>query len=345
MNYQIASKTTKGRKKDAHERNGDYCLWLDEQEVVILALADGVGSCADDYRASHTLCDRFVAKCREAVAVSIPLTEGVLSRFCREIDPVLGVDNDMACFCAVVWYKGESRCAFLHVGDTRIYHYSIIDGLRQVTVDDHGKAVSVKVGGKLYTDHGAVVSAVPINKAIGDGGLSYNTGSIPFREGEGLILCSDGMYQSSSFGQDMSLLLNASMMSETVRSIGTTDDDDATLLVLRRNVENHTMPDIKELMSDFEGYSSKWPLNALVGCFADEIGRLIDSDSDTEQLASVIRFAKEHSLYPGKVEITRLFESAVAASKAHPEKADGYRQICGDLGEMLQKAHRQVGLI
>lgn len=345
MNYQIASKTTKGRKKDARERNGDFFLCLDEQDVVVLALADGVGTCANDSRASHTLCKEFIGKCREAVSGSTRLTEETLDSFCRDIDPVMRVDHDMACFCAVVWYKGEDRCTYLHVGDTRIYHYSKTDRLRQVTVDDHGKAVNIKVRGKLLTDHGAVVSAVPISKAIGDGEYGYHTGSIPFHEGEGLILCSDGMYQSSTFVQDISLLLNASKMSETVLSIGTTNDDDATLLVLRRDVENHAMPDVKELMGDFDAYASKWPLNVLVDCFSDEIGRLIVSDSDTELLASVVRFAKDNSLYPGKEVITSLFESAVAASKAHPENEDGYCQICADLGEMLQKAHRQVSLI
>ena len=207
MLHEIASISLKGRKKDSHEKNGDFCLTYEDDQCVILALADGVGSCANDHRAAHTLCERFITKCREARAKTLRLDETQLVRFCREIDPVLSVDGDMACFCAVVWDKDENQCNYLHVGDTRIYHHSKQDGLRQMTKDDHGKAVNVKIGGKLYTDHGAVVSAVPIDKAIGDGGLEYNTGTIPFNEGDSLILCSDGMYGSSTFKDDLDTLL------------------------------------------------------------------------------------------------------------------------------------------
>lgn len=60
--------------------------------------------------------------------------------------------------------------------------------------------------------------------------------------------------------------------------------------------------------------------------------------------ASMVRFAKENELCPGKAEIKEIFEAAVAASGKHPEEAEQYRQICGDLKEMLQYAHRQVSL-
>ena len=124
MNYQIASKTEKGRKKESFEHNGDCCGWIDESGCVVLALADGVGSCADDSRASKTTCDLFLEKCRTALKDSKMLTEEKLAQFCREIDPVLAVDNDMACFCAVVWYLNARSVVWLHVGDTRIYQYS-----------------------------------------------------------------------------------------------------------------------------------------------------------------------------------------------------------------------------
>lgn len=66
-NYQIASKSQKGRKKESHERNGDHCLWLVEKQYVVLALVDGVGSCVNDAKASMTACELFVEKCQKAL--------------------------------------------------------------------------------------------------------------------------------------------------------------------------------------------------------------------------------------------------------------------------------------
>ena len=65
-NYDIAAKAEKGRKKDRGERNGDCCSWIEENGCVVLALADGVGHCANDHEAAQTTCSQFIEKCRKA---------------------------------------------------------------------------------------------------------------------------------------------------------------------------------------------------------------------------------------------------------------------------------------
>lgn len=104
------------------------------------------------------------------------------------------------------------------------------------------------------------------------------------------------------------------------------------------------MPGVETMMSDFEVCRSKWPFNAIVERFAAEIMRMIESGVDVEKLAAAVRFAKEHELYPSKTEITKIFETAMAVSKARTENADCYSQICGDLKEMLTRVYKKVGL-
>lgn len=341
MHYEIASTTQKGRKKEKHEKNGDFFLTLEDEQYVVLALADGVGSCANDYRASHTLCEQFIEKCSEATAKALPLSEETLIRFCQKIDPILSVDNDMACFCAVVCNKTEDKCTFIHVGDTRIYRYSNKEGLRQVTKDDHGKAVNIKIGGKLYTDHGAVVSAVPIDKAVGDGCCEYNTGTIPFLEGESLVLCSDGMYGSSSFKNDLETLLKKASITESIHGFTTTDDDDATLLIIRREANDEIKASLQDIMLHFDDYKDILPWS-LTNKFVNDLLPMLKPDADTDELQAVVDFMKAHSLYPDKKRMEQLFDAAFVIYKSLEEggQKQRFNEVCYKLKEMLILAHR-----
>lgn len=339
MNYQIASKTKKGRKKESFERNGDFCGWIDESGCVVLALADGVGSCADDSRASKTTCDLFLEKCRSTLKDSKMLTEARLAQFCREIDPVLAVDNDMACFCAVVWYVNTRSVVWLHVGDTRIYRYNKAECLVRMTEDDHGKAVNIKVGGKLYTDHGAVVSATPIDNAIGDRGCDFHTGTFEFNPGDSIILCSDGMYNSSAFGEDVQLLLNQADLESSIKSLTTTDDDDNSLLVLRYNLVLDEEVDLHELMNSFEEYQTMMPFNTLIERFSDGLESMLDAGHlDELEVADIVAFMKEKQLYTDKTRIERIFNKAVSRCKIMPEGEEKQRfnAACMDLKDLLK---------
>jgi len=67
MIYEIASQSLKGMVKEKFEKNGDCCLWLETERCVVLAFADGVGSCANGARASQMTCTLFVQKCKETI--------------------------------------------------------------------------------------------------------------------------------------------------------------------------------------------------------------------------------------------------------------------------------------
>ena len=339
MNYQIASKSEKGRKKESRECNGDCCGWIDESGCVVLALADGVGSCDNDADASQTTCKLFLEKCKTALKDSVVLTEEKLARFCREIDPVLAVDNEMACFCAVVWYANTRNVVSLHVGDTRIYRYSKAEGLVQMTKDDHGKAVNVKIGGKLYTDHGAVVSATPIDNAIGDRNCDFHTGSFEFNPGDSIILCSDGMYNSSTFGDDVESLLNQADLTAGIRNVTTNDDDDNSLLVLRHNLAFDEEVGLCELMNLFDEYHAIMPSNALIDRFSAGLEVLLDSKSiEVVEVEGIVAFMKEKQLYPDKKRIERIFDKAVGRLKIMPEGEEKQRfnTVCEDLKTILK---------
>ena len=205
-----------------------------------------------------------------------------------------------------------------------------------MTEDDHGKAVNIKVNGKLYTDHGAVVSATPIDNAIGDRGCDFHTGTFEFNPGDNVILCSDGMYNSSTFGKDVLLLLNQADPISSIKSISTTDDDDNSLLILRRNANVDAKTSLRELMDNFGKYKAEMPFNALIDRFSDELETMLDASP--LEVADIVAFMKEKQLYPDKARIDRVFKKALGRWKAMPEGEEKQRfnKVCAELKDILK---------
>ena len=342
MTYQIASKTEKGRKKTPNELNGDCCGWIEESGCVVVALADGVGSCKSDSRASKTACDLFLAKCQTALRDGEMLTEEKLVQYCREIDPVLAVVDDETCFCAVVWRVDGDTAIWFHVGDTRIYKYNKVLGCVQITQDDHGKAENVesknKKYGKYVTDHGALIPQVGVCATIGDREFKFHTGTFGFLPGESIVLCSDGMYHSSTFEADVNALLGEADMVTAIQRITTTDDDDNSLLVLRRNMEVGTSISLRELMDDFGKYKAEMPFNALVDRFSAELESMLAETTYVDGIVEVVTFMKNEQLYPDRERIDRIFKSALQLLAQLPAGNEKQQMngACFDLKDILR---------
>ena len=342
MNYQIASKSEKGRKKTSNELNGDCCGWIEESGCLVVALADGVGSCKSDSRASKTARDKFLEKCQTALRGGSVLTEESLMRFCREIDPMLAVVGDETCFCAVVWRMDDDTAIWFHVGDTRIYKYNRALGFVQITQDDHGKAENVesknKKYGKYVTDHGALIPRVGVCATIGDRQFKFHTGTFDFLPGESIVLCSDGMYLSSTFEADVNTLLGETDMAIAIQRITTTDDDDNSLLVLRRTMAVGNEVSLRELMDNFEKYKAEIPTHALVNRFADELDSMLAVATDVDSIVEVVSFIKNEQLYPDRERIDRIFKSALQLLAQLPagDEKQQMNGACFDLKDILR---------
>jgi len=343
MNYQIASKTATGTKKqyDQYEDpNGDWYRSLETDGCVVLVVADGVGTCASDSRASHTACDRFIEKCVSALSRNELLDESAIHRFCVEIDPVLAGHNDMTCLSAVVWYTNTNRVAWFNVGDTRIYKGSRSGIMTRMTVDDRAventKSNDSRFG-KYLTKDGVLVPSVGVKYALGDCHLKFHTGSFEFNPGESLILCSDGMYNSMNFDNDMAKLLGSIDITEAITGIETTDKDDNTLLVLRRDMTVDT--GIDELMAQLEQDPNAIPRNVLIDRFCDGLEKMLEDNADANAIAKVAAFMKVHQIYPDKQRIEKLFNAVFNKQSATQKGEEDWQQLnaaCLDLKDILR---------
>ena len=344
--YQIASKTATGTKKqhDQYEEpNGDWYRSLETDNCVVLVVADGLGSCANDSRASHTACDSFIEKCFLALSRDEMLDEAAINRFCVEIDLVLASHNDMTCFSAVVWYTDTNKVVWFNVGDTRIYKCGRSGIMTQMTVDD--RAVENRRSndprfGRYSTERGALIPHVGVSAALGDCRLKFHTGSFEFKPGESLILCSDGMYKSGNFKKDMAGLLGSVFMDEAIKRIETTDGDDNTLLVLRRDMTVNNSLD--ELMTHFEQDPNAIPRPALIDSFCNGLEKMLEDNADANEIAKVAAFMKHHQIFPDKQRIEKLYNAAFNRLKATPQGA-GWQQLnaaCFDLKDILMYVFR-----
>lgn len=309
--YEIGSRTEKGSEKEHYERNGDFCAWLETEKYVILALADGVGTCANDAEASQTTCEQFVEKCRQYLLSHSVMEEHVLCRFCEEIDPLLLNKAQKACFSAVAWNPNENKAVWIHTGDTRIYKYCLQTGMEQITQDDHGKAVFKKENGKLKTESGAVIAAIPIKAAIGDGNKKYHTGILEIQPDESLILCSDGMYNSPDFVHNVETALGSVKLNAAVAKFFFTHEDDATMLLLRRTDGYAQKWTVQELINEIESLSPTIPRYVLLHRVGDAIQDVIDKDSQWEIVTKLVKLCDTRRLFIASEQASDILNKAV----------------------------------
>lgn len=309
--YDIGSRTEKGDYKDFYQLNGDHYKWFETEHCVVLALADGVSICANDAEASQIACEQFIEKSREYLSSHSALDEGVIRRFCEEIDPLLLDKREMTCFSAVAWVPGENKAVWLNVGDTRIYTYNFQTGFKQISQDDHGEARIKKENGKLKTLNGAVMAGIPISSAIGDGAKKIHTGVLELLPDESLVLCSDGMYYSPNFNGNMEIALGSVKLNDAIGKFSFTSEDDATILVLRRTDGYAQKWTAQELVDEIESQSPTIPRNVLLHRVGEAIQDVLDQDSQIEDLTKLVKLCDAHRLFIAPEQVSDILEKVV----------------------------------
>lgn len=311
--YDIGSRSEKGSEKEHYERNGDNCAWLETEQCVVLALADGVGSCANDAEASKIACEQFIAKSQKYLHSHPVMEQAVMRRFCEEIDPLLLDKAEMACFCAVAWKPYENEAVWIHTGDTRIYTYNFQTGLKQITQDDYGKAVFKKENGKLKIQHGALIAAIPINAAIGDGKMEFHTGILDIQPDESLVLCSDGMFHSPNFDHNVETVLGSLKLKEAVGKFSLTNEDDATMLILRRTDGYTQKWTAQELVNELQFQSPTIPRNVLLYRVGMAIQEVSGQESQMEDLTMLVKQCDARRLYIDPEQAANILTKAVSS--------------------------------
>lgn len=239
--FEIFGKSVKEKNKSKCGDNYAYKTF--NNQYVILALSDGVGSKPCDWLASQTTCEKFVEYALNALDSSFSL-EGLIE-ICKRVDTSVSLPPDnckgmMSVFSGLIWNIDNSYFHFVNVGDTRIYKVAINEEVTQISIDDSKDINMRDRTGKLILSGGSVVTRTGITNAFGMGNVIINPEVCKISPGETIFLSSDGFYNChSTFNNDLINISQSQNLKDAVEKVFNNyqdyQNDDATLIVLRNN--------------------------------------------------------------------------------------------------------------
>lgn len=207
--------------KAGKERNGDssQVRELPEENLVLLTVADGVGSHVCDWQASETTCEVVCESFAQLEGrISDRLRQGIQCAHAQVRGETGNCAGAQSTLIAVVWERNENRVHYASVGDSRLYKLSS-RGIAQLTNDDTASVLAT-VGGEPVLSAGMPVFIKGLTKAIGQQEvLDVNVHSREFLEGESLVLATDGMHGYGLFSRDLEVALTKDDLETTLSGI------------------------------------------------------------------------------------------------------------------------------
>ncbi len=231
---------TQSVTKSGKDKCGDAftVLEIKNENLVVLAVADGVSSCPCDWFASKIACDTV----NEVFAES---QENYTSRMINaakqahlNIQETAGSCRGMLTSLSLaVWDMEFDEVCVLNIGDSRIYLGPETD-LRQITQDDT-TSVLVKRSSLVLFNDGMPVFMRGVTRSLGQREpLSYAIKIHDFAKNDVLILVSDGISKDELFTCELKQIFCENDLSDKlqqfVRNKSEKNKDDATLVILRR---------------------------------------------------------------------------------------------------------------
>jgi len=239
MNWEIATAQSRGGRTEQE----DALAVLDQRQAkpLVLALADGAGGHADGERASRAAIARiekeFPAAPTDAAAAEAWLAK-VIGQANDDVT-ALGKGADAPRTTLVLAWINGSQALLAHIGDSRLYHFragqlahrSRDDSVVQLLVDM--KKVSEPDSLK-HPDRNRLL------KALGADDLELNPAiAITLGAGDGLVLCSDGIWEHAGTAELAAALAQANLeksATELVRMAvgkGGANADNASVILAR----------------------------------------------------------------------------------------------------------------
>jgi protein phosphatase len=227
-------------KQDGKPKNGDSSNYaeLNDEQLIILCVSDGVGSLSKDWLASDTTCKKFIENfTKQSGTIESRMENAVLTAH-SEVLTLSNQSSMAATLVAAVVENNSNKIKYLSIGDSRIF---IIDNqnAKLITSDDT-TSIPVKVNNNIVIKDGIPLYTHPITKAIGQKEkLEFEISSYPFNPGESVILATDGIHNHGMLPFNILELFSldnlSSKLSIAVNECSQENNDDATILILRRN--------------------------------------------------------------------------------------------------------------
>ena len=232
--------------KSGKQKCGDAFLVHDliDENLIVLAVADGVSSRPCDWLASKTACETIVSVFSE-IKGSIPERMKIAAAKANSIirQETSACRGMLTSLSLAVWDIGNDEIHFLNVGDSRIYVGTEND-LRQITVDDV-IGVLIKKDGEVLLEAGMPVFKRGVTRSLGQNEpLVFEVQTNQFLNKDLLVLVSDGICKNEAFTSELADIFASGTFFEKlkqfVRKNSEKNKDDATLVVLWRTERDDT---------------------------------------------------------------------------------------------------------
>lgn len=204
---------TYSHKLSSKPKNGDAVSSFDIQDLglSVFLLADGVGGCVGDYKASDTAVEQFELRFRETCAErsrrgvtkkekwddTMTISEIIAECIEQTNEDILsetGYYQGMKTtfIVAVVDQKNE-QLHYTSIGDSRLYR---IDEktVEQLSKDELKAVIRRKQDGTPITQGGAIVNGIGVTNVLGAKPLQYNVETLSINKSSSFLLASDGFY-------------------------------------------------------------------------------------------------------------------------------------------------------
>ncbi|MBE7516123.1 MAG: DUF1810 family protein [Chloracidobacterium sp.] len=224
--------------KSGKEKCGDSFVVevLEQENMLVLAVADGVSSSPCDWKASETACEAVLEKFKKSsgsVALRMTTAAEKAHSSVRQIDGKCS--GSITSLTFVVWDTTESQINVLNVGDSRVY-IGPDTGLEPVTRDDVLPVV-LKRNGEVVLQAGVPVFMRGVTRSLGQmESLEFLVETHPFRSSDILLLVSDGVTKNEAFTSKIPSIFSSSDiergLSNLVIENSQRNKDDATLIAV-----------------------------------------------------------------------------------------------------------------
>ncbi|MBO9700771.1 MAG: protein phosphatase 2C domain-containing protein [Sporocytophaga sp.] len=223
------------------EKNGDSYIfeYLEEEQILVAIVADGVSKQPCDWFASETTCKKLLENFKKLEG-NQDINQRLLSSISETNKFVINIEGNckrMASTLSVIaWQAFTNKLYFSNIGDSRIYSLKD-EKLEQLTKDD-----SIITKEKVLMHGGLrVIDKSTLTKVIGQDNITISIAEKLLEVGEIIILATDGFYDARKavFNKIMIDLSKSENFKDgfitVINKLEMLRGDDLTAIVMKRN--------------------------------------------------------------------------------------------------------------
>jgi serine/threonine protein phosphatase PrpC len=319
------------------DRSGDFLLVraFKSERIVLMAVADGVGSHRCDWLASRSACESVAEEFEQTVG---PVDERLRECVVHAHRNVRGATGDavgmLSTLIAVAWPEDDDRIFFVGIGDSRIYLLKARQDLL-LTEDDVVQAV-LRLNDEVVFSAGAPVFTSGLTKALGQkGNLEFEVRTCDFLKGESLALATDGMHGKGSFVSGIREALHRSDLEAAVpplvRHYASLNEDDAALVLLRRNDIAGPIAAYEEAITRMQDFREEGLWGHIMSRVLEVTLREAVTAGDFDRAQSCLAYMQRYSIFLRRDVLASIFEVTLREGKLDRNIIQMFRTVISRL--------------